>query len=63
MAMKRTHKDTPIPVGRLQFSSSMYKETMEEKLTDYIKENDEIIPSRENWKRYDVDTIKRDFCN
>ena len=63
MAMKRTHKDTPPPVGRLQFGSSMYKETMEEKLTDNIKENDEDIPSQENWKRYDVDTIKRDFCN
>ena len=63
MAMKRTHKDTPIPVGRLQFSSSMYKETMEEKLTDNIEENDEDIPSRENWKRYDVDTLKADFCS
>ena len=36
---------------------------MEEKLTDNIEENDEDIPSRENWKRYDVDNIKRDFCN
>ena len=23
----------------------------------------EDIPFQENWKRYDVDTIKRDFCN
>ena len=36
---------------------------MEEKLTDNIEDYDENIPSRENWKRYDVDTIKRDFCN
>ena len=27
--------------------------------TDY----EEDIPFQENWKRYDVDTIKRDFCN
>ena len=61
--MKRTHKDTPIPVGRLQFSSSMYKETMEEKLTDNIEENDEDIPSQENWKRYYVNDLKADFCS
>ena len=36
---------------------------MEEKLTDNIEENDEDIPSRENWKRYDVDTLKADFCS
>ena len=62
MAMKRTHKDTPIPVGRLQFSSSMYKETMEEKLTDNIEDYDENIPPRGDWKRYNVDTIKSMFC-
>ena len=38
MAMKRTHKDTPLDVGRLQFSASMYKETMVEKLTDNKEE-------------------------
>ena len=33
------------------------------KSTDNIDDFDEDIPFRENWKRYDVDTIKRDFCN
>ena len=36
---------------------------MEEKLTDNIEENEEEIPSQENWKRYDVETLKEDFCN
>lgn len=36
---------------------------MEEKLTDNIEENDEDIPSRENWKRYNVDSIKRMFSD
>ena len=63
MAMKRTHKDTPIPVGRLQFSSSMYKETMEEKLTDNIEENEEEIPTRDQWKKYYVNDLKADFCS
>ena len=26
-------------------------------------DNEEDIPSRENWKRYDVDTLKADFCS
>ena len=34
---------------------------MEEKLTDNIEENEEEIPTRERWKRFDVDTIKRKF--
>ena len=34
----------------------------EDESTDNI-EDYEDIPSRENWKRSDVDTIKRDFCN
>ena len=37
---------------------------MEEKLTDNIEENEENeeeIPTRERWKRFDVDTIKRKF--
>ena len=63
MAMKRTHKDTPLDVGRLQFSASMYKETMVEKLTDNKEENEEEIPSRENWKRYYVNDLKADFCS
>ena len=63
MAMKRTHKDTPIPVGRLQFSSSMYKETMEEKLTDNKEENEEEIPTRDQWKKYYVNDLKADFCS
>ena len=41
----------------------MYKETMEDKLTDNIEENEEEIPSRENWNRYDVKTIKSMFCD
>ena len=41
----------------------MYKETMEEKLTDNIEENDEDIPSQENWKRYYVNDLKADFCS
>ena len=41
----------------------MYKETMEEKLTDNKEENEEEIPSRENWQRYDVKTIKSMFCD
>jgi len=36
---------------------------MEEKLTDNIKDYDENIPSRENWKRYNVDSIKRMFSD
>ena len=36
---------------------------MEEKLTDNIEDYDEDIPSRENWKRYNVDTIKRMFSD
>ena len=37
---------------------------MEEKLTETNEEeNDEDIPSQENWKRYDVETLKEDFCN
>ena len=36
---------------------------MKEKLTDNIEDYDEDIPSRENWKRYDVETLKADFCN
>ena len=34
---------------------------MKEKLTDNIEENEEEIPSRKRWKRFDVDTIKRKF--
>ena len=63
MAMKRTHKDTPLDVGRLQFSSSMYKETMEEKLTDNKEENEEEIPTRDQWKKYYVNDLKADFCS
>ena len=36
---------------------------MEEKLTDNIEENDEDIPSRDNWKKYHVETLKGDFCS
>ena len=36
---------------------------MKEKSTDNIEDFDEDIPFQENWKRYDVDTIKRDFCS
>ena len=36
---------------------------MEEKLTDNIEDYDENIPSRENWKRYNVDSIKRMFSD
>jgi hypothetical protein len=31
--------------------------------TDNIDDFDEDIPFQENWKRYDVETIKRDFCS
>ena len=34
---------------------------MKEKLTDNIEENEEYIPSRKKWQRFDVDTIKRKF--
>ena len=33
------------------------------KSTDNIDDFDEDIPFPENWKRYDLVTIKRDFCN
>ena len=36
---------------------------MKDKLTDNIEDYGEDIPSRENWKRYNVDTIKSMFCN
>ena len=36
---------------------------MKEKLTDNIEDYDEDIASRENWKRYDVETLKADFCS
>ena len=37
---------------------------LEEKLTETNEEeNDEDIPSQENWKRYDVETLKADFCS
>ena len=36
---------------------------MKEKLTDNIEDYDENIPARENWKRYDVRTIKRMFSD
>ena len=36
---------------------------MEEKLTDNIKENEEEIPTRDDWKKYHVETLKEDFCN
>ena len=35
---------------------------MEEKLTDNIEENEDI-PSQENWKRYYVYDLKADFCS
>ena len=44
----------------------MYKETMEEKLTDNIEEieeNEEEIPTRDEWKRYYVNDLKADFCS
>ena len=36
---------------------------MKEKLTDNIEDYDENIPARENWKRYNVDSIKRMFSD
>jgi len=36
---------------------------MKEKLTDNIEDYDEDLPERENWKRYDVRTIKRMFSD
>ena len=36
---------------------------MKEKLTNNNEDYDEDIPSRENWKRYNVDTIKRLFSD
>ena len=36
---------------------------MEEKLTDNIEENDEDIPTRDQWEKYHVDTLKADFCS
>ena len=36
---------------------------MKEKLTDNIEDYDELIPSRDTWKRYDVRTIKRMFSD
>ena len=36
---------------------------MKEKLTDNIEDYDEDIPSRDNWKRYNVDSIKRMFSD
>jgi len=36
---------------------------MKEKLTDNIEDYDELIPSRDTWKRYDVRTIKGMFCD
>ena len=41
----------------------MYKETMEEKLTDNIEENEEKIPTRDQWKKYYVNDLKADFCS
>ena len=31
--------------------------------TDNIEEFDEDIPFPENWKRYDLDTLKQHFCD
>jgi len=36
---------------------------MKEKLTDNIEDYDEDLPERENWKRYNVATIKRMFSD
>ena len=36
---------------------------MKEKLTKNNEDYDENIPSRENWKRYNVSTIKRLFSD
>ena len=36
---------------------------MKEKLTDNIEDYDEDIPSRDNWIRYNVSTIKRMFSS
>jgi len=36
---------------------------MKEKLTDNIEENEEDIPPRGDWKRYDVRTIKGMFSD
>ena len=36
---------------------------MKEKLTNNNEDYDEDIPSRENWKRYNVDTIKSMFSD
>ena len=36
---------------------------MKEKLTDNIEDYDENIPPRGDWKRYNVDTIKRMFSD
>ena len=33
------------------------------KLTDNIDDLDEDIPFPENWKRYDLDTLKQHFCD
>ena len=42
----------------------MDKEIMKEKQeTTNNNEVYEDIPFQENWKRYDLETIKRDFCN
>ena len=62
MAMKRTHKDTP-HTRRTVTILFKYKETMKDNLTDNIEDYDENIPSRENWKRYNVDSIKRMFSD
>jgi hypothetical protein len=56
MAIKRTHEGST-PRRRTVTIYLNYKEKMKEKL------NEEEIPTRDDWKKYHVETLKEDFCN